>query len=66
MRDLFSGELLRSPMALGKRIAARSWNASSRVQNLTEEPLLIGQIATALLLQGAQGSDSLILSTTLT
>ncbi len=66
MRDLFSAELLRSPMELGKRIAARSWNANSRFQNLTEEPLLIGQIATALLLQGAQGSDSLILPTTLT
>lgn len=65
MRDLFSAELLRSPMVLGKRIAARSWDANSRFQNLTEEPLLIGQIATALLLQGAHGSDSLILPTTL-
>src|SRR2546428_3523346 len=65
MRDLFSAELLKSPMALGKQIAARTWNANSRFQNLTEEPLLIGQIATALLLQGAQGSDSLILPATL-
>ncbi len=65
MRDLFSAELLKSPMVLGKRIAARSWDANSRFQNLTEEPLLIGQIATALLLQGAHGSDSLILPTTL-
>lgn len=65
MRDLFSAELLTSPMALGEQIAARSWNATSRFQNLAQEPLLIGQIATALLLQGAQSSESLILPATL-
>jgi len=65
MRDLFSAELLTSPQALGERIAGRSWNANSRFQNLAQEPLLIGQIATALLLQGAQGSESLILPATL-
>ena len=65
MRDQFSAELLTSPITLGERIAARSWNATSRFQKLAEEPLLIGQIATALLLQGAQGSESLILPSTL-
>jgi hypothetical protein len=65
MRDLFSAELLTSPLALGERIAARSWNTTSRFQNFAQEPLLVGQIATALLLQGERGSDSFILPTTL-
>jgi len=65
MRDLFSPELLASPEAIGMQIAARSWNATARFQNLAEEPRLIGQIAKALLLQDVQGSDSLILSSTL-
>jgi hypothetical protein len=65
MRDLFSAELLTSPMAFGEQIAALSWNASSRFQKLVEGGLLIGQIATALLLQGTQGSEGLILPATL-
>ena len=64
-RTLFSAELLAAPLALGEMIAAHSWNANSRFRNLTEEPLLLGQIAAALLLQGTQGSDSLILPATL-
>ncbi len=65
MRNSFSAELLTSPIALGERIAARSWKATSRVQNLAQEPLLIGQIATALLFEGEEGSESLILPATL-
>ncbi len=65
MRYLFSAELLTSPRTLGERIAAQSWNATSRFQNLAQEPLLVGQIATALLLQGVESSESLILPETL-
>ena len=65
MRDLFSTELLESPMSLGERIAAQSWNATSRFQNFAQEPQLVGQIATALLLRGGERSESLVLPATL-
>lgn len=54
-----------SPEQLGLRIAAESWNASSRFQKLTEQPLLVGQIAAALLNQDASESRNSILPTTL-
>lgn len=60
LRHSFSAELFESPAKLGDFIAARSWNATSRFQKLTEEPQLIGQIAAALLLQGAFGTNDLI------
>jgi hypothetical protein len=65
LRHSFSGELLESPATLGELIAARSWNATSRFQNLAQETQLVGQIAAALLLQGELGSDDLIHSVTL-
>ena len=52
-------------MALGQRIAARSWRATSRFQNLTQETVLIGQIAAALLLEGKMGSEGLLTPDTL-
>lgn len=60
MRDSFSGELFDEPERLGDLIAARSWNASARFQNLVQAPKLVGQIAAALLLQGKDGSRSLL------
>ncbi len=60
LRHAFSPEVLGSPRQLGELIAARSWNASSRFQQLTEEPLFLGQIATALLLQGNGSTSALI------
>ena len=60
LRDSFSAELFESPSMLGRFIAARSWNATSRFQNLAQETLLVGQIAAALLLQGQLGTGSLI------
>lgn len=65
LRDSFSAELLESPSTLGELIAARSWNASSRFQNLAQETQLVGQIAAALLLQGGLGTSSLIHPVTL-
>lgn len=60
IRHSFSADLFESPSLLGEFIAARSWNATSRFQNLAQETLLVGQIAAALLLQGQFGTDSLI------
>ena len=65
LRYSFSGELLESPAMLGELIAARSWNATSRFQNLAQETRLVGQIAAALLLHGESGSDNLIHPATL-
>ena len=65
LRHSFSAELFESPSILGKLIAERGWNATSRFQNLTQEPQLLGQIAAALLLQGEFGTDSLIFPATL-
>lgn len=64
MRHLFSAELFESPATLGEFIEARSWNATSRFQNLAQETLLLGQIAAALLLQGEE-TDSLVHPVTL-
>ncbi len=60
LRHSFSAELFECPSTLGEFIAARSWNATSRFQNLSQETLLVGQIAAALLLQGEFGTASLI------
>jgi hypothetical protein len=60
LRHSFSSELFEAPSNLGEFIAARSWNATSRFQNLAQETDLVGQIAVALLLQGEPGTASLI------
>jgi hypothetical protein len=60
LRHSFSAELFESPPRLGEFIAARSWNGTSRFQNLAQETHLVGQIATALLLRGQLGTESLI------
>ena len=64
-RYLLSEDVLRSPELLGDLIAARSWNASSRFQNLAQGTRLLGQIAAALLFQGQAGSGELIYPATL-
>lgn len=64
-RHLFSGDVLGSPRLLGELIAARSWNTSSRFQNLVQDPGLVGQIASALLFRGVPGATTLILPATL-
>jgi hypothetical protein len=65
LRHSFSAELFESPPQLGEFIAARSWNATSRFQNLAQETHLLGQIAAALLLQGQFGTGALIHPATL-
>lgn len=60
LRHSFSADLFESPTTLGEFVAARSWNATSRFQNLAEEPQLIGQIAAALLLQGEFGTSAFL------
>lgn len=65
LRHLFSAEFFESPLTLGESIAARSWNSTSRFQNLVQDPKLVGQIAAALLLQGEFGTGSLIHAGTL-
>lgn len=65
IRFSFTADLFASPIKLGHLIAARSWNANSRFRNLVQEPLLLGQIATALLLHDQQENKSLIFPSTL-
>lgn len=65
LRHAFSADLLASPGRLGEMIAAKSWEGTSRFQNLAQETPLIGQIAAALLLEGQQGSAGLLLPSTL-
>lgn len=65
IRYSFAADLFELPIKLGRLIAIRSWNASSRFRNLAQEPLLLGQIATALLLHDQQTTKSLILPSTL-
>ena len=64
-RRSYSGDILQRPTRLGELIEARSWNASSRFQNFVQETRLVGQIAAALLLEGAFGSADLIHPATL-
>ena len=64
-RYLLTEDVLGSPELLGDLIAARSWNASSRFQNLAQDTRLLGQIAAALLLQERAGSDEIIYPATL-
>ena len=65
LRHSFSAELFDEPQRLGEFIAARSWNASARFQNLVQAPALVGQIAAALLLQGKEGFKTLLHPATL-
>ncbi len=65
IRGLFTPELLRSPELLGEQIEIHSWDASSRFHDLCCEHLLIGQLATGLLLTQESKEESLILPSTL-
>ena len=65
IRHSFSQEVFASPSVLGQLIAARSWNESSRFQNLTQETKLVGQIAAALLLEGESGTQGFLYAPTL-
>ena len=63
-RHSFSPAVFSSPSALGELIASRSLRTSSRFQNLIQETALIGQLASALLLDQDRESNEVILPTT--
>ena len=60
LRHSYSKHLFESPSELGELIASRSWTATSRFQNFVQETALVGQIATALLLEGESGTPTRI------
>jgi hypothetical protein len=63
-RRALTSALLEDPAELGKRLAGRAWQASSRFQNFAQNTSLLGQVAIALLV--ADHADSpFILSSTL-
>lgn len=63
-RYLLSAELLASPKALGETLGSRTWHSSARFQNFAQNTELLGQVATALLLD-EEGSSALLLGSTL-
>ncbi len=65
IRHSYTPALLASPDQLGHEIAAHSWRASPRFQNLAQEPLLLGQIAAALLLPEEARTQDLVHPATL-
>ncbi len=65
LRQQFSKQMLDDPKILGDMVAERSWSANSRFQEFAQNSLLVGQISTALLVQGQDGFESLILPSTL-
>jgi len=48
-RSALTPDLLADPDELGRRLAGRSWQASSRFQNFAQNTSLLGQVAVALL-----------------
>ena len=59
-----SGEIFDSPLTLGTFLAAHCRTGTKRFLRLLENPLLVGQISFALLLQGDQISEELLLKET--
>jgi len=64
MRLFFRGEFFESPLILGNFIATHCRTGSKRFQELLEDPMLVGQISVALLLQGHKISEDLLLKET--
>jgi tetratricopeptide (TPR) repeat protein len=62
-RRALTSELLDDPLELGKRLAARSWQTSSRFQNFAQNINLLGQVAVALLVGEETDSPYLLRST---
>lgn len=65
LRGSFTPALLRDSELLGRRIEDASWNSRARFRQFAEHHLLVGQIATALLLTEDDKDKALILPTTL-
>jgi hypothetical protein len=62
-RRALTADLLHDPDELGRRLAARTWQASSRFQNFAQNTELLGRVASALLLGGEEDSPYLLTST---
>jgi hypothetical protein len=62
-RRALTSELLVDPDELGRHLAARSWQASSRFQNFAQNTRLLGRVAAALLVGEDQQSPYLLDST---
>jgi Tetratricopeptide repeat len=58
-RRALTSALLEDPAELGKRLAGRAWQASSRFQNFAQNASLLGQVAVALLV--AEHAESLFI-----
>jgi hypothetical protein len=65
LRGSFTSALLHDPELLGQRIEDASWNSRARFRQFVEDHLLVGQIATALLLSEEDKDKALILPSTL-
>lgn len=64
MRLFFREEFFESPLMLGNFIATNCRTGSKRFLELLEDPMLVGQISVALLLQGHKISEDLLLKET--
>jgi hypothetical protein len=62
-RRALTSDLLDDPAELGRRLAARSWQTSSRFQNFAQNTNLLGQVAVALLVGDETDSPYLLSST---
>jgi len=65
LRGSFSPQLLHNPELLGQRIEGAASNSGSRFREFAENHVLVGQIATALLLTEQDKEKALILPSTL-
>jgi hypothetical protein len=65
LRGSFTPQLLRNPELLGQRIEGAASNSGARFREFAENHVLVGQIATALLLTEEDKEKALILPSTL-
>jgi hypothetical protein len=62
-RTALTSDLLSEPAELGRRLAARAWQSSSRFQSFAQNSELLGQVAAALLVGDDEESPYLLDST---
>jgi hypothetical protein len=65
LRGSFTSGLLHNAQHLGQRIEDASWNSGARFRQFAEDHTLVGQIASALLLNDEEKDKALILPSTL-
>lgn len=59
-RRVYTSDLLADPSELGKRLASRAWQTSSRFRNFAQNTDLLGHVAAAMLLAADEPSDYLL------